>query len=47
MGELFQVLYIDPLAESTQCVQVAEDEPGDDSTHVEFRGPVEPHPVSQ
>ena len=31
-----QVLYTDVLAESSQCVQVAEDEPGDDSTHVEF-----------
>ena len=36
MGELFQVLYIGILADGPQCLQVAEDEPGDDSTHVEF-----------
>jgi hypothetical protein len=36
MGELFQVLYSDHLAEILQCLPVAEDESGDDSTHVEF-----------
>jgi hypothetical protein len=47
IGELFQVMYTVLVAESPQCVQLAEDEPGDDSTHVEFRKLVELHPVNE
>ena len=41
VGELFRVSYTVLLAESSQCIQLAEDEPGEDSMHVEFRGLVE------
>ena len=45
IGELFQVSYTFIFAESPQRVQLAEDEPGNDSTHVEFRGLVELYPA--
>ena len=47
IGELFQILYTVLLAESLQYVQLAKDEPGDDSTYVEFRGLVELSPVNE
>jgi hypothetical protein len=47
IGELFQVLYTFLLAKSPQCVQLAEDEPGNDSTHVELRELVELQPVNE